>query len=213
MTTDVRTDVRRIRRHWPVLLIIAGGVVLLGIDRFVHVPVLRALATYLYMWGLLLAAFALLLGLLNVLWVHLRQIIVGSAGWPQSLALIAALLVTLIVGLSNVGGVNSPLLEWIFDSVIAPGQATLLALTAFFMLSAAYRYLRMGRTGGLWMLAGVLLMMAAQMPAAHARLPAALPALTGWVLDVPGMAALRGALLGSAFALILVALRALFTLR
>lgn len=209
----MNTDARELRRHWPVLLIIAGGVALLGIDRFVHIPLLRGLATTLYTWGLLLAAFALLLGLLNVLWVHLRQIVVGSGGWPQSLVLITALLVTLIVGLSNASGVNSPLIEWIFDSVIAPGQATLLALTAFFMLPAAYRYLRIGRTGGLWMLAGVLLVMVAQMPAAHARLPAALPALTGWVLDVPGMAALRGALLGSAFALILVALRALFTLR
>lgn len=207
------TDARVLRRHWLVVVGVAVGVLLLGLDRLVEIAPLRAAATLLYEWGLVLAAFALVLGLVNVLWVHLRQIVVGSSGWPQSLALITALLVTLIVGLSAAEGMDSPLMAWVFDNIIAPGQATLLALTAFFMLAAAYRYLRIGRTGGLWMLAGVLLVVAAQMPAAHARLPAFLPALSGWVLDVPGMAALRGALLGSAFALILVAVRALFTLR
>jgi hypothetical protein len=204
---------RTLHPNLPVVAIVIAGVVLLGLDRFTEIAPVRAAATMLYQWGYILAAFALVLGVANVTWVHLRQIVVGSGGWPQSLALVAALLLTLLLGLTGSDGVRSPLVAWVFDNVITPGQATLFALPVFFMLVAAYRYLRVGRTGGVWMLTGLLLVVVGQMPAAQSLLPGALPGLTAWLLDVPGMAALRGALLGSAFALILVAVRALFTLR
>ena len=204
---------RTLHPNLLVVAIVIGGTALLVLDRFVALGPVRDAATMLLEWGLILAAFALLLGIANVTWVHLRQVIVGSRGWMQSLLLVAALIATLILGLSGAEGVRSPLVEWIFDSVIAPGQATLLALPAFFMLAAAYRYLRISRPGGLWILAGVLLVVAGQMPLAHDLLPASVAAVTAWVLDGPAMAALRGALLGSAFAIILVAVRALFTLR
>lgn len=204
---------RTLHPNLLVVAIVVAGVVVIALDRLAEIAPIRAAAAMLYEWGLLLAAFALLLGILNVAWVHLRQVVVGSRGWPQSLTLLAALLATLILGLAGSEGVRSPLVEWIFDSVIAPGQATLFALPAFFMVVAGYRYLRIGRTGGLWMLAGALLMMAGQIPLAHNLLPAPVAEVTAWLLDVPAMAALRGALLGSAFALILVGLRALFTMR
>src|SRR5690242_16801919 len=90
----------------------------------------------------------------------------GVAGWPHSLALVATLVAVFVAGLLNANGVRGPIVEWIFDSVIAPGQATLFALTAFFMAAAAFRWLRIGRAGGGWMLVGALLILLAQMPAA-----------------------------------------------
>ncbi|MDQ3249115.1 MAG: hypothetical protein M3Q45_07880, partial [Chloroflexota bacterium] len=85
--------------------------------------------------------------------------------------------------------------------------AMLFALTAFFMAAAAYRVLRVGRTGGAWMLTGVLLMLVAQMPVASNLLPPAWAALAGWTLTYPVMATLRGALLGSALALLIAGVR------
>jgi hypothetical protein len=81
------------------------------------------------------------------------------------------------------------------------------------MAAAAYRYLRIGRPGGVWLLAGVLLVFAVQMPIAHTLLPDAFANLIGWLVDVPIMAALRGALLGSSFAVIMIAVRFLLTSR
>jgi hypothetical protein len=190
-----------------VLLLVLAGVAILGVDRFVERPLIRALATTLYEWGLLLSAFALVLGLLNVAWVHLRQVLIGGPGWPHSLALLVSLLLVLVTGLLSPEGVYSPLVEWLFDAVIAPGQATLFALLALFMASAAYRFLRVDRPGGAWMLAGALLVLAVQMPLANAALPAALAAWVGWVLDTPVMATVRGALLGGALALVVAGLR------
>jgi hypothetical protein len=166
-----------------------------------------------YEWGLLLSAFALLLGTINVAWVHVRHVLAGNPGWPQSLLLVVALAVVLVTGLFSTTGVRSPLVELLFDAIIAPGQATLFALLAFFMAAAAYRYLRIGRPGGVWLLAGVLLVFAVQMPIANAVLPSAIANLVNWVVDVPAMSALRGALLGSSFALVIVAIRFLLKSR
>jgi hypothetical protein len=204
---------RTLRPNFFVLLIVVGGLLLLGIDRFVEIPPLRTAALIVYEWGVLLSAFALLLGAINVAWVHVRRVVAGNTGWQQSLLLVVALAVVLVSGLFSTTGVRSPLVELLFDAIIAPGQATLFALLAFFMAAAAYRYLRIGRPGGVWLLAGVLLVFAVQMPVANALLPRAFANLIGWVVDVPAMSALRGALLGSSFALVIIAIRFLLTSR
>jgi hypothetical protein len=199
--------VRALRPNIFVILIIVGVLLLLGIDRFVEIAPLRSAAVTIYEWGLLLSAFALLLGAINVIWVHVRRVLAGDSGWLQSLLLVVALAVVLVTGLFSATGVRSPLVELLFDTIIAPGQATLFALLAFFMAAAAYRYLRIGRQGGAWLLAGVLLVFAVQMPIANAAMPVALANFVSWVVDVPAMSALRGALLGSSFALVIVAIR------
>lgn len=204
---------RPARPNYFAILVLIATMVVLGVDRMGMLPPLRTLATRLYIWAVVLAAVALLLGVLNVTWVHLRRILIGGADWWQSLALVVALLVVFVTGLVNPAGIYSPLVEWLFDSVIAPGQATLFALLAFFMAGAAYRFLRIGRPGGVWMLAGAALVLLVQIPAANALLPAELSVLAGWVVDVPGMAALRGVLLGSSFALLAVAFRFLLVAR
>jgi hypothetical protein len=198
---------RVLRPNFLVILLVVAGVVILGVDRFVEQPLSRAAAANLYEWGLLISAFALVLGLLNVAWVHLRRVLLGGAGWPHSLALLVSLLLVLVTGLLSPAGVDGPLVEWLFDAVIAPGQATLFALLALFMAAAAYRFLRVGRPGGAWMLAGALVVLAVQMPLANVALPSQVSVWAGWLLDVPVMATVRGALLGGSLALIVSGLR------
>jgi hypothetical protein len=204
---------RPARPNFLVLTIIGATLILLGIDRIVRVDALRAVATEVYNWAVILAAFGLVLGALNVGWVHVRRILVGQPGWGQSLALVVVMLVIFITGLLSPTGVRSPLVEWAFDSILAPAQATLFALLAFFMAGAAYRFLRVGRTGSAWILAGVGLVLLVQIPLVNALLPPALAAFVGWTVDVPGMAALRGVALGSAFALLIAAFRYLLNAR
>jgi hypothetical protein len=200
------------RPNYLALTVLAVTLVILGLDR-VGLALLRPAATQLYLWAVILSAFALLLGIANVGWVHLRRVMAGQTGWQHSLALLAALLVILAAGLVSPTGAAGPVLEWLFDSIIAPGQASLFALLAFFMAGAAYRFLRIGRPGAAWLLSGVVLVLLVQMPATHALLPTGAAALVGWIMDVPAMAALRGVLLGSSFALLVTAFRFLLTAR
>ncbi len=168
---------------------------------------LRPVTSQLYLWAMLLAAVALLMGAVNVAWVHLRRVQAGETGWINSLALLVALFVVLMAGFADPAGTANPLVEWLFDAIIAPGQATLFSLLIFFMAAAAYRYLRVDRPGGGWLLAGALLMMITQLPAANALLPAGVADFTAWLLETPGMAAMRGVLLGGSLALVVVGLR------
>lgn len=191
-------------------LIVALCVILVVAERSGLAPALTPLTTHLFEWGIVLAAYALLLGAANVLIVHIRRVQAGQPGWVYSLALVIVLATTFLAGMASAGGVTSPLLEWVFAAIIVPGYATLFALLAFFMVGAALALLRFDRTGGGWLLVGVLMMVLAQTPAIRSALPAQFSNGVAWLLDVPVMGGLRGVVLGAGLALTAVALRYLF---
>ncbi len=181
--------------------------VVIVLDRVGTFPWLRLATTNLYAWTILLAAFALLLGVFQVAVVHMHRIYSGHREWIGSLVLLAMLCAVLVAGLLDPQGLLSPTVEWIFAHVIAPGQATLFALLAFFMVAAAYRYLRVGLRGGAWMLVGAVLMLTAQLPLGLLVLPAPVSTALRWWLTQPVMATMRGALIGGSLALLVVGLR------
>ncbi len=187
----------------------AAVFVLVLADRTNLWPGLAPYSLALYEWAILLGGTALLLGVVNVLWVHWRRIQHGEGEWWLSVVLVVTLLAVLLAGIVNPAGDRSPLLEWSFDSVIAPGYAALFALMIFFLAAAIYHRVRVGRPGGGWVLAGVLLMVLAQTPAAQTLLAPAWSATVAWIANGPVTATLRGALLGVGLALIVVAVRAL----
>ena len=188
-------------------LIALACLILIVLDRAGIAPGLHAVTTLLYTWTILLGGFALLLGVVNVLLVHVRRIQTGQTGWTYSLALVATLFAVFIAGLIEPEGAFGAMLGWIFENLIAPGQAMLFALTAFFLAAAAYRLLRIGRTGGVWMLTGVLLVLITQMPVANNFVSPLWAVLADWTVTYPATATIRGAILGSALALVVAGVR------
>ena len=145
------------RTHWLLALLFLLALLLIGAERLPGTPAqLRVLG---FETVLLLAGVSLLLGVVNVLALHLRRIVLGQQDWLLSLLLIAVLIAVAGAGLLTPAGAASPLLEWVFDALIAPGQRALFALLVFFMAAAAFQFLRIGQPGGLWMLAGFLLLL------------------------------------------------------
>ena len=191
------------------ILIFVAALLLIGLERFNGFSFLQPITTTLYFWMVILGAVALLLGTINVLWVHLDRIQNGGSEWPHSLALIATLLVVTLAGLFDTAGIEYPLVQWAFDHIITPVQATLFALLAFFMVAAAYRFLRVGRTGGLWILLGVLLIWLAQTPYVNMLMERIFgeQQFITWFVEQPVMAVLRGVIMGSTLALLLIAAR------
>ena len=187
------------------LLIVAACFVVIVFERAGLAPQLRPVTTALYAWTVLLATFALVLGVANVVLVHLRRIYRGQRDWPGSLALLVTLFSVLLAGLLDPRGATAPVVEWFFDAVIVPGQASLFALLAFFTAAAGYRYLRIGRRGGAWLLAGALIILVAQMPLIAWPGPAR--QAINWLVAQPVAAVFRGALLGGSLAVILVGAR------
>ena len=187
-----------------VVLLSAGIIVSTRLGRPHALP---AAATTLYGWALLLGGFAVILGIANAVRFHLVRVQRGQREWLLSLLLLIVFALVVGAGLSSPEGTTGLLSEWVFDAVLAPGQSTLFALTGVFLLSAAYHFLRVDRPGGIWIVAGAILMLLVQTPFLYQIAPRSLVNLVDWLLSFPVMAAMRGVLLGGALAVLFISLR------
>lgn len=192
------------RRTLPVTAAILCGLLALT-DFFVSEPTVDALGAALAEGLMILAGFALLLGILNILAVHGRRVAAGETDRGLSLVLIVALLGTLAVGVAPGG---EALFGWVFNYVYYPLQATMAALLAFFVVSAAYRAFRV-RSGEAAILLGTsLVLLVLQLPLVDSLWPY-LARVREWIMVVPVTAGVRGILLGIALGTIATALRVL----
>lgn len=105
-----------------------------------------------------LAAVAYVLGAASIAKVHLSKLSAKRPGWGYSVVTLACFAATLFVGLFKVGVPPAPLspdlaysgsysqpggaIWWIYEFMISPITATLFALLAFFVASAAFRAFR-----------------------------------------------------------------------
>src|SRR5512137_2724594 len=86
-----------LKRTLPAALAIAVGLFVL-VALLLPVPLLSTIGTYFIDCAVIIAAFALFLGLLNVLRVHLRHFRERTKTWPYSVVLLVALVLVLVVG-------------------------------------------------------------------------------------------------------------------
>jgi hypothetical membrane protein len=190
-------------RILAIIAAIACGLLVL-VDFFVPDPVIDALGAILIEGVLILAAFALLLGVLNLLGVHARMD-GASRSRRYSAILLVALLATLGIGVLRPA---SDELAWVFDYLYFPLQATMGALLAFFVVSAAYRAFKLRSLSALILLVTSLVVLITQLPFSAALSPL-LPATREWIFAIPVTAGVRGILLGVSLGTIATALRVL----
>ena len=196
-----------LKRYLPTAIAIAVGLFVL-LALFLPIRFLGAIGAYFIDVAIIIAAFALFLGLVNVLRVHSRKILERQRQWPFSFVLMASMLIVLVVGLPALPGQPSgpaqPIVQWLFENVQTPIQASLSALLVFFLVTAALRLLRIRSVESAIMLLVVLLVLAGQVTIG---LVPVLPDVKNWILDVPAMAGVRGILLGVALGALLTGIR------
>ena len=184
---------------------IAVGLIVL-LHQFITNPFLDAISGVLVAWAAIIAAFAVLLGLLNVLAVHLQRIARRDANtWTSAVILITAAVVLLIVLPS---GGSSGFSSWIFRYAYQPLEASFLALLVFFIATAAYLALRAHTWQTLLFVVAALVVLSGTVPIAAIISPL-IPAAKEWVLSVPTVAGVRGILLGVALGILATGLRLL----
>jgi hypothetical protein len=198
-----------LKRTLPTAVAIAIGLFVLT-ALFVSNPLLDAIGTYFIDTAVIIAAFALFLGVLNVLRVHARKLHSRKQGAGYSVVLLLAMFTVLAFGLFPVpgkpSGPSQPIVHWIFQNIQVPIQASLSALIVFFIVTAAYRLLRIRNLESLVMLIVALLVLVGQVTVG--LLPV-LPGVRNWILDVAAMAGVRGILLGVALGALLTGIRLL----
>ena len=187
---------------------VVGIFVLLSL--FTPNALLSTIGIYLIDTGVIIAAFALILGVINVLRVHGRKISKAEPGRLYSFVLLAAMFIVLAVGLPAIpgrpSGPSQPAVQWIFENIQAPIQASLSGLLVFFIVTAAYRLLRARNLESAVMLVVAVVVLLGQVTLGS--LPV-LPELKDWILDVPAMAGVRGIMLGVALGVVLTGVRLL----
>jgi len=180
-------------------------------------------------WLIIVAAFALLLGIVNVLQNNVRKVARREAGWFFSLVLLIGLFVTGSFGiygwLSKQGidfapnGSPTPF-KYMTDWFFQPLQSTIFSLLAFFMASAAFRAFRARNTEATILLIAAGIVMIGRVPLLEflaVPFPPLQPAasaasqwvgkLTEWIMATPNGAAQSGIIIGAALGAASMAMR------
>jgi len=159
-------------------------------------------------WAVIVAAFAFLLGTFNILRVHGERVSRRQQGWLYSLVLLLAMLVAWIPPIlpSDIPTQETLDLDHaVFDYAISPLGASLAALIVFTLTLAAFRLLRIRHSAGavLFLLVVVVVLLGSTPPIGMELLAD----IRDWIVNVPGMAGMRGLLLGTALGTVITALR------
>jgi hypothetical protein len=204
-----------IKRWVPILLALVFGLVVLA---GYLVPELAGLRDGLIEGAVIVAAFAFILGVFNILSVHSKQVLARRSGWPYSLVLLIALAVGMISGILEIAPEiarrDIPIVDAlgnpVFDYVISPLGASLAGLLAFTLALAAFRVLRARPS------VATLLFLFIAAVALLGSTPVVglewLADVRDWLVNVPGMAGARGLLLGVALGTVIAGLRIFLTI-
>ncbi|NWF80421.1 MAG: hypothetical protein HXY37_10290 [Chloroflexi bacterium] len=174
-------------------------------------------AAILVEWAAVITAVGLLFGVLSVAATHVQRIGARSADWRYSLLLILGMLVMIVAGmffpLPGRAGIVLPAslaevpIRTVFRTLYEPIASSLLALLAFFSLSAALRALGRGSAEAAVIVVVAMLVLVAQLPPVTA-LPA-VGATLQWLNDYVALAGARGLLIGAAIGAFVAGLRVL----
>jgi hypothetical protein len=184
-----------------------GLLVLLGY--FVPMAILLEIRLVLVQWAIIMAAVAVLVGVLNLLGVHWHKIRTRQKGTVYSILLIVSLFASAVLGI--VVGTNNATLEFFLDAIIIPGEAALMALLAVTLVYASARLLRRRvdiMTFIFLGVAAVILLAAAPLP--FGKIPILSDLVLPWLTQVFAAAGSRGILIGVALGALTTGLRVLF---
>jgi len=194
---------------WAAIAIAFGLIVLQGY--FFDLDALQGVRTLILQWAVVLAAAALLLGVLNLLAVHLSKIAAQEKGWPYSALLIGGLLITLLVGLFF--GEESPLLLSLFQYVQQPVESSLAGLLAVSLTLGAVRLISRRRDLRTYIFLAtsfvVLLGTGPWLIGSNSGLHQLMVGARNWLSQVWAAGAARGLLLGVALGATATGLRVL----
>ena len=143
------------KRQIPLLITAFGGLILIAAY---FIPYTQDWGERATIWFDVLASIAFILGGGNLLRVHLKKISDRVRGWGYSVIVLVSFAVTLMIGLGKIGVTPSaqfPAYSWsgsyreigggfwfLFQYAFQPLTATIFAMLAFYIASAAFRAFR-----------------------------------------------------------------------
>ena len=125
-------------------------------------------------WFDILASFAIFLGGFNLLKLQTQKILRKKEGWEYSIFAVAGIFFALIAGFIIKGNpdvawgthvsAKGTVFKWMFTYMVAPMQATMFALLAFYVASASYRAFRIRNFEATLLLVSGIIIMIGRVP-------------------------------------------------
>lgn len=202
---------RRLGLYIALIIIYLSGALVL-VD-FFTTGLVDNIAALLSLWVSFIVSFAILLGLLNIVRVHIERIARGGQDQIYSWVLLISALLVIGAGIANYflpgdssgsGLHKNDITSWIFQYVYQPLSATFFSLLAFLMITTAVRVLRVGTVESALLLVGAVIVLLGQITISPLN---NLAAISQWFQDYPVQGAIRGVLIGAALGAIATSLR------
>jgi hypothetical protein len=188
------------------IAILVGILILLGY--FIPVEPLLSLREILLQWGIILAGFALLAGVINLFQVHWSRVKTGQSGSFYSVVLLLSLVLTL--ALAGYYAPTSAVAGWIFSNIQVPVESSLLALLTIVLIYAGVRLLRrrLNALSVIFLLTALVVLLGTAPLLIVGEVPV-LTSIRNIIVQIPAVAGARGLLLGIALGAIATGLRVL----
>lgn len=201
-----------VRRRIPIALVFITALLIM-MDYFITLPPLDAngkswtspTVKDLQNWGIILTAFALGFGAVNLFILHSRHISRRTPKqWPFSVWLL--LMIILFTGIGVYFGATSPEYSWLYNSSYFALSATVYSSLGFYMTSGIYRALRARNIDAAILLitGGVALLKNAPAIAVSAPIVVSVDA---WLNAVPTTSAMRGIMISASLGAIALGIR------
>jgi hypothetical protein len=174
-------------------------------------PLLRDLGNVLLQFVIIAVALTVLIGIYNLLTVHIGRIIGRRSGWGYSIVLVLSTL--LVIGLTLAERANPPapgqrsISMILLESVQVSIESALAGLVLFALVYGAYRLMRRRVTW--WGMLFTLVLLIILIGALPLSGLGTFTVLRDWLLAVPVSAGARGILLGIALATVVTGVRVL----
>lgn len=171
---------------------------------FFNIPFIQDRAAGILKWQSVIAVFALGLGAVNIIRVHVNNIKKSQGKNVYSWALLLTFAITIFAGVFI--GQNSSSYKFIFDYINVPTGSAIFSLLAFYIGTAAYRAFRAQNAEAAILLITGCIVMLGKVPLGAKILPVSVP-LTDWIMSVLNVGGQRGIMIAGAIGFIAVSLR------
>lgn len=193
------------KRTVPLLIVIILGF-LFVLQTFVPHKISQDFFDWYQEWMKAMSPFAMVLGIISISMTHGVRISRRIPNWQYSIITLAAMYFTAASGFIWGTQEGSPFM-WLFKNVQMPMGATMFALLAFYIASAAYKAFRARSAEATVLLIAAVIVMLGQVPIGVSITGEWITDLTQWILNVPNLAAKRGIALGVGLGMVATSLR------
>lgn len=174
-------------------------------DFFLDIDLLNNLTATLTEWVVLLAYFAIVLGLVNLYVFHGKRISGKTPQWIFSAWLLFVTSIVIIIGVTS--GVQDPTYSFLFKNVYGALGPSGYGIMAFFIASASFRALRTRTVESFILVLAVIFTLLYRAPVGG--IIPLIPEIGDWIQSVPSTGGMRGIIIGMAIGAIGMGLRTL----